>query len=83
MSDSVGHLSATLGEATMSSPAPADSYFGVAEQMMPGVAVLAAASPLPAMALALVSAHVLECLLKASISRASPRATTDAALSTA
>jgi hypothetical protein len=36
---------------------------------MPGVKVLAAASPPPALALALVAAHVLECLLKAYLSR--------------
>jgi len=37
--------------------------------MLPGVKVLAAASPLPVLALALVAAHVLECLLKAYLSR--------------
>jgi len=37
--------------------------------MMPGVKVLAAASPPPALALVLVAAHVLECLLKAYLSR--------------
>jgi hypothetical protein len=48
---------------------PPDTYFGVAEQMLRGVQVLAAASPPPALALALVAAHVLECLLKAYLSR--------------
>ena len=37
--------------------------------MMPGVKVLAAASPPSALALALVAAHVLECLLKTYLSR--------------
>lgn len=37
--------------------------------MMPGVKVLAATSPPPALALALVAAHVLECSLKAYLSR--------------
>jgi hypothetical protein len=37
--------------------------------MLPGVTVLAAAKPLPALPLALVAAHVLECLLKAYLSR--------------
>jgi hypothetical protein len=36
---------------------------------MPGLKVLAVASPLPALALALVAAHILECLLKAYLSR--------------
>jgi len=37
--------------------------------MMLGVKVLAAASPPPALALALVAAHVLECSLKSYLSR--------------
>ena len=37
--------------------------------MLPGVRILAAASPLPALPLALVSAHVLECMLKAYLSK--------------
>lgn len=51
------------------SPAPPHTYFGVAQSLMPGVRVLAAASPPPAHALALVAAHVVECLLKAYLSR--------------
>lgn len=50
-------------------PAPPHTYFGVAQSMMPGVRVLATASPSPALALDLVAAHVLECLLKAYLSR--------------
>jgi hypothetical protein len=37
--------------------------------MFCGVRVLGAASPLPALALAMVSAHILECILKAYLSR--------------
>ena len=37
--------------------------------MMPGVKILAEAEPTCAPALALVAAHVLECLLKAYLSR--------------
>lgn len=48
--------------------APAGSL-SIAQRMMPGVKVLAAASPLPALTLALVAAHVLECMLKAFLSR--------------
>lgn len=52
------------------SPArPPHTYFGVAQNMLPGVKALAMTSPLPALALALVAAHTLECLLKAYLSR--------------
>ena len=37
--------------------------------MLPGVRILADASPLPALPLAMISAHVLECILKAYLSR--------------
>lgn len=37
--------------------------------MLPGVKILAASVPLPALPLALVSAHALECALKAYLSR--------------
>ena len=50
-------------------PALPHTYFGVAQSMMPGVRVLATASPPPVLALDLVAAHVLECLLKAYLSR--------------
>lgn len=50
-------------------PAPPHTYLGVAQSMMPGVRILATASPSPALALDLVAAHVLECLLKAYLSR--------------
>lgn len=49
--------------------APPHTYFGVAQSMMPGVKVLAAASQPSPLALTLVAAHVLECLLKAYLSR--------------
>jgi hypothetical protein len=48
---------------------PPETYFRVAQSIMPGVKVLAAASPPALLALALVSAHTLECLLKAYLSR--------------
>lgn len=51
-------------------PAPPFTYLGVAQGMMPGVKALANTSPrVPVLALALLAAHVLECLLKAFISR--------------
>jgi len=64
-----GTASITLQPVTIAAAAPPHTYFGVAQSMMPGVKVLAAASPPPALALALVAAHVLECLLKAYLSR--------------
>jgi hypothetical protein len=45
-------------------PRPPYTYFGVAESMIAGAKVLAAAKPVPAVALAMLSAHALECLLK-------------------
>lgn len=48
---------------------PPHTYQGIAYAMLPGVSILAAASPLPALPLAMVSAHVLECTLKAYLSR--------------
>jgi hypothetical protein len=48
---------------------PPHTYFGVAHSMMPGVKILATASPSCPLALYLVAAHVLECLLKAFLSR--------------
>jgi hypothetical protein len=53
----------------IATPAPPYTYFGVAQSMMPGVTILAAASPSSPLALCLVAAHVLECLLKAYLSR--------------
>lgn len=64
-----GKASINLEPVTIAPAAPPHTYFGVAQGLMPGVKVLAAASPTPALALALVAAHVLECLLKAYISR--------------
>ena len=64
-----GTASIALQPVTIEPAALSHTYFGVAQSMMPGVKVLAAASPTSALALALVAAHVLECLLKAYLSR--------------
>ena len=49
---------------------PPHTYFNVAQDMMPAVTLLATASPpVPPLALCLVAAHVLECLLKAYLSK--------------
>jgi hypothetical protein len=64
-----GTASITLQPVTIAPAVPPHTYLGVAQSMMSGVKVLAAASPPSALALALVAAHVLECLLKAYLSR--------------
>ena len=65
----IGTASITEEDDVIAAPAPPHTYFGVAQSMMPGVTILAAASPAPPLALCLVAAHVLECLLKAYLSR--------------
>lgn len=64
-----GTVSFTFELGMFAKPAPPYTYLGVAQSMMHGVKVLATSTPLPALALALVAAHVLECLLKAYLSR--------------
>jgi hypothetical protein len=64
-----GSVNVTLGDVTVAPPGPPHSYLGVAENLMAGVRVLAAADPPPAVALAFLAAHVLECALKAFLSR--------------
>jgi hypothetical protein len=64
-----GTVSITNQSDMVVQPAPPHTYLGVAQSMMPGVRILATASPSPALALDLVAAHVLECLLKAYLSR--------------
>lgn len=64
-----GTISITLQDFVIARPAPPNTYFGVAQSLMPGVKALAVASPLPVLALALVAAHILECLLKAYLSK--------------
>lgn len=49
--------------------APPHTYLGVARSMIRGVRVLADVSATSGLALALVAAHVLECTLKAYLSR--------------
>ena len=59
----------TLDDMTIAPAAPPYTYLGIAQAMIGGVRVLASASPTFALALALVAAHVLECTLKAYLSR--------------
>jgi hypothetical protein len=49
---------------------PPYTYLGVAEGLMPGVAILAASNLLGALANVLLCAHLLECLLKTCLSHA-------------
>lgn len=56
-------------EFSLAPPRPPDTYLGVAYAMIGGVRDLSAANPCSLMALALVSSHVLECALKAYLSR--------------
>jgi hypothetical protein len=65
----IGSMSIAEGDDVMTPAAPPQTYFGVAQSMMPGVRTLATASPFSSLALCLVAAHVLECLLKAYLSR--------------
>lgn len=64
-----GALSVTLQPISVAPAKPPHTYLDIACNMLPGVKVLAAASPLPALPLAMVSAHVLECALKAYLSK--------------
>ena len=57
------------GSASIATARPPYTYFGVARSMMLSVTALASKQPVPVLAHALVSAHVLECLLKASITK--------------
>lgn len=67
--DCTGSVNITLPMPTIAPATPPGTYLGVAYGMMSGVRVLAATTPLPNLALAMLSAHVLECALKAYLSR--------------
>lgn len=58
-----------LGAMRMVSPAPPHTYLGVAHSMVKGVRTLADTALASGLALALVAGHVLECALKAYLSR--------------
>jgi hypothetical protein len=68
-----GHVAVTDADDFVMSPAPPDTYLGVAESMLTGAQALAVSGPSSAMALALVCSHVLECFLKASLTRRRPK----------
>jgi hypothetical protein len=62
-------LNITLEPVTVAPVTPAAAYLGIAEALMPGAEVLASAPVASGVALTLVCAHVLECLLKAYLSK--------------
>jgi hypothetical protein len=64
-----GTMLVTQQPNTVAPPVLPQSYFGVAQSLVPAAKILAAASPPPAIALAMVCAHTLECLLKAFLSK--------------
>jgi hypothetical protein len=65
----IGTVSITEQPDTVAPAAPPYTYLGIAEALMPGVVALAGAGSPAALAHALVSAHLLECLLKAYLSK--------------
>ena len=64
-----GSMSTTLEGVGIKPAGPPDTYLGVVNGMLPGVAILAVAQPTVPIAFAFLAAHVLECALKAYLSR--------------
>ncbi len=64
-----GSISTTLMGVGIKPAGPPDTYLGVVNGMLPGVAILASAQPAVPIAFAFLAAHVLECALKAYLSR--------------
>jgi hypothetical protein len=59
----------TLAPATIDPARPPHTYLGVAANLLPGVRILASSDERPAIPMAMLSAHALECILKGYISR--------------
>ena len=70
MNSNRGSASLTFQPLTVLPVTPQAGYLAAAQALMPGVELLATGSPAEARALTLVSAHVLECLLKAYLTAA-------------
>jgi len=64
-----GSGSSALPSPTFGGDKPPDTYLGVAQHMLEGVRVLAAAAVVPVPALNLLAGHAAECLLKAYLTR--------------
>ena len=59
----------TLDPARIAPAGPPHTYLGVATSLLPAVRILASSDEQPAIAIAMLSAHALECILKGYISR--------------
>lgn len=64
-----GNASFTLEDVKVKPAGAPHTYLGVAEGLMPGIHALVPGYPSTALALSLICAHTLECLLKAYLSR--------------
>jgi hypothetical protein len=68
MKSRIGSLQITLDPITVAPVTPAGAYLGIAQALLPGAKLLATGTPTSAIALTLVSGHLLECSLKAFLS---------------
>ena len=59
----------TAAPARIAPAVPPHTYLGVASNLLPAVRILASSDEQPAIAIAMLSAHALECVLKGYISR--------------
>src|SRR5437660_5427095 len=59
----------TAAPARIAPAVPPHTYLGVASSLLPAVRILASSDEQPAIAVAMLSAHALECILKGYISR--------------
>ncbi len=64
-----GSLDVTLGAVSVAPVTLTEVFFGIAESLMPAARLLAASPEVPGTALTLISGHILECLLKAFLSK--------------
>lgn len=69
MNQVTGSAAVTLAPVTVLPAGPSHTYLGVATNFVPAIRMLAQASPSPALPLAMLCAHTLECILKAYLSR--------------
>jgi hypothetical protein len=64
-----GKAAMTAAPARIAPAAPPRTYLGVASSLLPAVRILASSDEQPPIAIAMLSAHALECILKGYISR--------------
>lgn len=67
--ETVGSLTTTLPSVGITPVTPTAAYFGVAQALMPGAQLLASSPSTSPIAQSLLSAHILECLCKAFLSK--------------